>query len=202
MSAPKAAISSGGAALVSGGFERDELGSPMDDDVAGAHGQGLRNAAQSAATFRLSSATTASHLSGAKMRPPSPPLLPPPLSLQYYDRFLARPMRIPFDQRAQIDALLHVIEAAAARFHFPRGYPLAHEHPQSPSGYTRVSLWPAQLQRAAIGFAAAASHWLATAPASVGVSARTAWCWRTCILIRVMGGYVGKIQVHVRVRGV
>jgi hypothetical protein len=109
-------------------------------------------------------------------------------------------MRIPFDQRAQIDTPLHVIEAAAARLHFPRGYRLAHEQPQSPSGYTRVSLWPAQLQRAAIGFAAAASHGLATAPASVDVSARTAWCWRTRILIRVMGSYVGKIQVRVRVR--
>ena len=105
-------------------------------------------------------------------------------------------MCIPFAQRAIIDAPLHVIAAAAARLHLPRGYPLALELPPPPSGYMRVALWPAQLQRAAIGFAAAASHGLATAPASVDVSARTTWRWRTRVLRRVMAGYVGRIQVH------
>ena len=117
-------------------------------------------------------------------------------ALEYKDHFLGRDLRIPDDQRAQIVAPLHVIAAAASRLHLPRGYLLAHEQPPSPSGYMRVSLWPAQLQRAAIGFAAAASHMLATAPASVDVSARTTWHWRTRVLRRVMGGYVGKIQVH------
>ena len=82
--------------------------------------------------------------------------------------------------------------------HLPRGLPLALELPPPPSGYMRVALWPAQLQRAAIGFAPAASHGLATAPASVDVSARTTWRWRTRVLRRVMGGYVAKIQVHTR----
>ena len=119
-----------------------------------------------------------------------------PPSFQYFDLFLGRTLRIPEDQRAQIDAPLHVIAAAAARLHLPRGLPLALELPPPPSGYTRVALWPAQLQRAAVGFAAAASHGLATAPASVDVSSRTTWHWRTRVLRHVMGGYVGKIQVH------
>ena len=117
-------------------------------------------------------------------------------SSQYVDPFLGRTLRIPADQRAQVDAPLHAIAAAAARLHLPRGLPLALELPPPPSDYIRVALWPAQLQRAAIGFAAAASHGLATAPASVDVSARTTWHWRTRVLLRVMGGYVGKIQVH------
>ena len=124
-----------------------------------------------------------------------PPAAPAP-SVQYVDHFLGRTLRIPVDQFAQIDAPLHVIAAAAARLHLPRGHPLALELPPPPSGYMRVALWPAQLQRAAIGFAAAASHGLATAPASVHVSARTTWHWRTRVLRRVMAGYVGRIQVH------
>jgi len=91
--------------------------------------------------------------------------------------------------------------------HLPRGLPLALEQTLSPSGYMHphtpllyVSLWPAQLQRAAIGFAAAASHGLATAPASVDVSARTTWHWRTRVLRRVVGGYVARIQVRARLR--
>jgi hypothetical protein len=87
-----------------------------------------------------------------------------PLPLEYHDRFLGRSLRIYFDQRAQVDAPLHVIAAAAARLHLPCSYPPEHELPPPPSGYKRVPLWPAQLQRAAIGFAAEASHGLATAP--------------------------------------
>ena len=132
--------------------------------------------------------------SSSKSNPP--PAAPAP-SFQYVDHFLGRTLRIPVDQFAQIDAPLHVIAAAAARLHLPRDHPLALELPPPPSGYMRVALWPAQLQRAAVGFAAAASHGLATAPASVtvDVSARTTWHWRTRVLIRVTGGYVGKIQV-------
>ena len=121
-------------------------------------------------------------------------------ALEYKDHFLGRDLRIPDDQRALIVAPLHVIAAAAARLYVPRGHPLAPEQWPLPSGYMRVSLWPAQLQRAAIGFAAAASHGLATAPASVDVSAWTTWHWRTRILNRVMGCYVAKIQVRFRSR--
>ena len=117
------------------------------------------------------------------------------LSFRYVDPFLGRTLRIPDDQRVQVDAPLHVIAAAVARLHLPRGYPLALELPPPPSGYMRVSLWPAQLRRAAIGFAAAASRGLATAPAGVDVSSRTTWHWRTRVLRRVMGGCVGRIQV-------
>ena len=103
--------------------------------------------------------------------------------------------RILSPQSAQVDAPLHVIEAAAARLHLPRGYAVEHEQARSPSAYMRVSLWPAQLQRVAIGFTVAASHALATAPASVRVDAWTTRRWGTLILVRVMGGLVGKIQV-------
>jgi hypothetical protein len=111
-------------------------------------------------------------------------------------------MRITFLQFYQVDAPLHVIEAAAARLHLPRGYAVKHEQARSPSAYMRVSLWPAQLQRAAIGFTCAASHALVTAPASVHVDA---WMPRRCatrILVRVMGGLVAKIQVRARSRAV
>ena len=108
-------------------------------------------------------------------------------------------------QTAQVDAPLHVIEAAAARLHLPRiFYAVEHEHEQarSPSAYMRVSLWPAELQRVAIGFTSAASHALATAPASVRVDACTTRRWGTRILVRVMGGLVAKIQVRARSRAV
>ena len=121
-------------------------------------------------------------------------------TVECHDFYLGRRLRLPLDQRAQVDAPLHVIAAAAVRLHLPRNHPLALEQPPPPSGYTSVSLWPAQLQRAAIGFAAAASHGLATAPASVDVSARTTWHWRMRILRRVMGGCVGRIQVRARLR--
>ena len=104
--------------------------------------------------------------------------------------------RILSPQSTQVDAPLHVIEAAAARLHLPRGYAVEHEQAQSPSAYMRVSLWPAQLQRAAIGITSATSHALATAPASVRVHSVTTWRWRTRIAVRVMGGLVAKIQAR------
>jgi hypothetical protein len=103
--------------------------------------------------------------------------------------------RILSPQFAQVDAPLHVIEAAASRLHLPRGYAVEHEQARSPTAYMRVSLWPAQLQRVAIGFTCAAIHALATAPASVRVDAWTTRRLTTRILLRVMGGLVGKIQV-------
>jgi hypothetical protein len=121
-------------------------------------------------------------------------------AVEYNDHFLGRDLRIPDDQRAQIVAPLHVIATAAARLYVPHGYPLAAEQQPPPSGYMHVALWPAQLQRAAVGFAAAASHGLATATASVELSERTAWRWRTRILNRVMGCYVARIQVRFRSR--
>jgi hypothetical protein len=119
-------------------------------------------------------------------------------TVECHDFYLGRRLRLPLDQRAQVDAPLHVIAAATARLHLPRGHPPALEQPPTPppSGYTRISLWPAQLRRAAIGFAAAASHGLATAPACAHVIARTTWHWRTRILLRVMSGCFGRIQVR------
>jgi hypothetical protein len=124
--------------------------------------------------------------------------------IEYHDHFLGRNMRRRFVQRAQIDAPLHIIEAAAARLHLPSGHPPDGKPPLLPSGYTRVSLSKAQLQRAAIGFEVVASHKLATPrpPASVDVSAKTVWRWRTRILLRVMCGHVAKIQARARVRTV
>ncbi len=117
-------------------------------------------------------------------------------ALKYNDRYLGKPtMRILFSQRAQVDAPLHVIEAAAARLHLPRGYAVKREQARLPSAYMRVSLWPAQLQRAAIGFTMAVSNALAASPANVYVSASRL---QTRILLRVMSGYVAKIQVCAR----
>ena len=120
------------------------------------------------------------------------------LRLEFQDRFLSRCVLVTFENRSQIDAPLHLIEAAAARLHLPRGYAAEHQQARSPSAYMCVSLWPAQLQRVAIGCTSAASHSLATAPASVRVDAMTTRRWGTRILVRVMGGLVAKIQVRDR----
>lgn len=118
--------------------------------------------------------------------------------IEYHDHFLGRRMRRRFIQRAQIDAPLHIIAAAAARLRRANadavGHPPDHEPPPLPSGYTRVALSQAQLQRAAIGLEVVASHKLA--PASADVSAWTTRNWRTRILQRIMGGHVCRIQVR------
>jgi hypothetical protein len=127
----------------------------------------------------------------------------PPQLVEYHDRFLSKRMRCRMlsPQTAQVDAPLHLIEAAAARLHLPRVfYAVKHEQARSPSAYMRVPLWPAQLQRVAIGFTVAASHALATAPARVHVHSVTTRRWRTRILVRVMGGLVAKIQVETACR--
>jgi hypothetical protein len=74
----------------------------------------------------------------------SPPPLPcpVPLLLEYYDSFLRRPMRILLSQSSEIFRPLHLVEAAAVRLYLPRGYPIQHEKPRSPSkhAYMRVSV--------------------------------------------------------------
>ena len=82
--------------------------------------------------------------------PPKPP--PPPPSFNYHDHFIARPMRILFVQRAQIEAPLLLIRAAAARLPQPHSH-APHRQPPPHLDCTSVSLWPAQLQRAAIACA-------------------------------------------------
>ena len=119
-------------------------------------------------------------------------------AFEYRNHFLGRNFHISSEQRAQVDSPLHLIKAAAVRLHLPRGYPLEHEQLRSPSDYMPVSLLPAELQRAAISFAVAASHGLATAPTGVDVSARMTRHWRTRILLRIMRGLITKIQVRFR----
>ena len=129
--------------------------------------------------------------------PSSPPSRVSSLGLlDYYDSFLGKSMHIRLAQSVQVDTPFHLIETAAARLHLPRGYAVEHEQARSPTAYMRVSLWPAQLQRAAIGFTCATSHALATAPVSVRVDSGTTRRWGTRILLRVMGGYVSRIQVR------
>lgn len=103
-------------------------------------------------------------------------------------------MCILYEQITQIDCPLELIETAAARYHLPSGHQLEHEEPWSPVAYMQVDLWPAQRVRTIIGFTATACHRLVTAPASLRLSARTTRRWGTCILVRVMSGYVQKIQ--------
>ncbi len=107
----------------------------------------------------------------------------PAFECNYDDRFLGKTVRITVDQRTDIGAPIHVIGTAAARLHGQK---------PSPSAYTRVSLWPAQLQRVAIGFTVAASEELCR---SVHVHKVHSNEWRTRILNRVIGGLAGKIQV-------
>jgi hypothetical protein len=99
-----------------------------------------------------------------------------------------------FAQPAEIDAPLHVIAAAAVRLHLLLSHPLRALLPP-PSGYMRVSLWPAQLQRAAFGCVVAASRRLTSAPSSC---ARCKQRSRALILRRVLGGYVAMVKVTVR----
>jgi hypothetical protein len=102
----------------------------------------------------------------------------PALECNYDDRFLGKSLRITADKRADFSAPLYAIAIAATSLKL-----------QKPSrrGYTRVSLWPAQLQRAAIGFTVKASEELVSV-----VQDKT---WRKRILNRVIGGLAGKIQV-------
>ena len=138
----------------------------------------------------------AAPMQASRPAPPSPPSRVSSLGLlDYYDSFLGKSMHIRLAQSVQVDTPFHLIETAAARLHLPRGYAVEHEQARSPSAYTHVPLWPAQLQRVAIGFTCAASHALATAPASVHAHLMTTRRWGTRILVRVMGGLVGKIQV-------
>lgn len=106
----------------------------------------------------------------------------PALECNYHDRFLGKSLRITADKRADIRAPLHAIAIAATSLKLQK---------PSRSGYTRVSLWPAQLQRAAIGFTVKASDKLA----SVGQDKWNLMEWRKRILNRVIGGLAGKIQV-------
>jgi hypothetical protein len=102
----------------------------------------------------------------------------PALECNYDDRFLGKSLRITADKRADISAPLYAIAIASTSLKLQK---------PSRSGYTRVSLWPAQLQRASIGFTVKASDKLA----SVGQDKT----WRKFILNRVIGGLAGKIQV-------
>ena len=130
--------------------------------------------------------------------PPRAPCRPEELlSLEYQDHSMNRRMRIRFDQRAQIDAPLHLIRAALLRLHLPpdavdaRGHQLL----RLPLDYRRVSLWAVQLQRFAnrCGVLVTTSRRLSTAPAN-NYAAR----WAACIQLHVMRGYVGTFQVHFR----
>ncbi len=135
--------------------------------------------------------------------PCSVPTPVPPQIVEYQDVFLSKRMRCRMlsPQSTQVDAPLHLIEAAAARLHLPRCfYAVEHEQARSPSLYMRVSLWPAQLQRVAIGFTSGISHALATAPASLRFHSVTTRRWRLRILARVMGGLIVKIQARAACR--
>ena len=112
-----------------------------------------------------------------------------PLSLEYTDYFLGRDLRIPAEQHTQIDVPIQLTQAAA-RFYMP------HLQLQLTAGYMLIELWPSQRVRAMFGCAATACHRLATTPASLNVHASTTRCWRTCMLVRVMRGYVSKVQVQ------
>ncbi len=161
--------------------------------------KGLKRAPPAAAPL-FSKATAASNPLSSPMQPsPLPCSVPPPVPpqlVEYHDYFLSKRLhcRMLSPQSLQIDAPFHLIEAAAARLHLPRR--VAHEQAQSPSAYMRVPLWPAQLQRVAIGITYATSHALATAPASLRVYSATTRRWRTLIVVRVMGGLVAKIQAR------
>ena len=175
------------------------------------HAHAVQGWGGSAALFAslpcMSTAASAALSFGAQSRtslspfpPPAPPPLPPnpprPPSLEFFDCFLGRRMRcqLLFAQPAEIDAPLHVIAAAAARLHLLLSHPLRALLPP-PSGYMRVSLWPAQLQRAAFGCVVAASRRLTSAPSSC---ARCKQRSRALILRRVLGGYVAMVKVTVR----
>ena len=123
-------------------------------------------------------------------------------------------MCISFPQRVQIDAPIPLISAAAARLFAPSSCKLQSLRRQLPSplNYNRISLWPAQLQRAAIGCApcpslvvrsltlhltgaAAVSNRLITPPTSCRVSAGRTRRWAACVKLRFVRGLAGRVQV-------
>jgi ankyrin repeat protein len=120
------------------------------------------------------------------------------LDLEYYDHFVGRTLCI-VDERHQIDGPSRpmVLVKSAARFYLqnPNPAPEAALHqPPPPIGYNQASLLPAQLQRVMIGCVASACHRLAAQPARLKVHDGMAWRRRTCILVRVLAGYFGRIR--------
>ena len=156
-----------------------------------------RVAAPKASMSRSSAAVAGSTASGGREdqkvhpSPPSSPPSPPPFSmpLEYHDRFLGRTMRIMFFNRHRIGAPLRVFHLIA-RFYFPRSH-ASH----APFNHMQASLWPAQLQRVAMGCSATACRRLSTAPAGVHVSARTVQHWAERLLLRVVSSLQDSIQV-------
>ena len=126
--------------------------------------------------------------------PPSAPALIPPLD--YYDAFLGRPMSIAPRNCAQISAPLCLIRAAPGHLRLPRDHVPQRQQQRLHLSCAGVSFWPMQLQRAAIGCAAALSRRLTTAPASCLFSAVTMQRWAARVQVRVMGCLIGRLQVR------
>lgn len=120
-------------------------------------------------------------------------LIPP---LDYYDAFLGRPMSIAPRNCAQISAPLCLIRAAAGHLRLPRDHVPQRQQQRLHLSCAGVSFWPMQLQRAAIGCAAALSRRLTTAPASCLFSAVTMQRWAARVQVRVMGCLIGRLQVR------
>ena len=103
----------------------------------------------------------------------NPPPAAPALSFRYVDPFLGRTLRISDNQRIQVDAPLHVIAAAAARLHLPRGYPLALEQPPPPSGGPTVNALTSSF--AAVTHPSSMRFWMAGSEAGPRSSAVLPW---------------------------
>jgi hypothetical protein len=119
----------------------------------------------------------------------------PFFSLEYTDLFLGRTVHILFNQHNQIEAPMKLIDAAA-RLH------LSLDHPAGDCSFSirrhsaSLKLWPAQRIRVMFGCTATACHRLAIAPASLNLHSKKSTHFKTRILVRVMGGYLSKVQVQ------
>jgi hypothetical protein len=124
----------------------------------------------------------------------------PFFSLEYTDLFLGRTMHILFNQYNQIEAPMTLIDTAA-RLHLSLDHPAGHggcsfSIRRHSVARASLKLWPAQRIRVMFGCTATACHRLAVAPASLNPHSKKSSHFKTRILVRVMGGYLSKVQVQ------
>jgi hypothetical protein len=129
------------------------------------------------------------------------------VTLEYTDVFLGRKMCILFRQRSQIEAPLKLIKSLSLLFLRSSGPARSFEHrqpPLFPFESMHINFWQVQRVRAIFGVTAQACRRLAmTLPSlnvpRLNVAERMTWRWRTRMIVRVLSGFCGKLQVRRRV---
>ncbi len=172
----------------------EDIGLAVSDTTAASLGDphaSVPASAQPAETSRGSHETTAVLSTGI-----SAPIQC--VTLEYTDVFLGRKMCILFSQRSQIERPLKLIKSLTHLFLRSSGLARTIEHRQvllSPFESMHVEFWQVQRVRAIFGFTAQACCRLAMTLTSLKLAVRAGWRWKTRMIVRVLSGFCGKIQV-------